>query len=98
MLGIIRDLLQEIIDKIDTGNSNMTEEQMIETIDIIKRYSDKEEKLSRYQAAQYLNVDLKVFDRYVKSGQIKPGKKVIGFKEKFYLKSDLDDFIKETQK
>lgn len=33
------------------------------------------------------------FDNYVRSGKLPQGLKVTGFKEKFWTKKDLDEFI-----
>ena len=37
MLKVIRDLLLKIVDSIDAGNSNISEKEAFEIIDIIKR-------------------------------------------------------------
>ena len=36
MLKVIRDLLLKVVDSIDTGNSNISEKEAFEIIDIIK--------------------------------------------------------------
>lgn len=55
MLEIIKDLLLKIIIDIDTGNSNITEEEAIEIVNNLKRFTDKDSRLSKYVAinAQY---------------------------------------------
>ena len=40
MLKVIRDLLLKIVDSIDAGNSNISEKEAFEIIDIIKKYTD----------------------------------------------------------
>ena len=40
MISIIKNLLLKIIENIDAGNSNITEKEAFEIIDIIKRYTD----------------------------------------------------------
>lgn len=94
MIKIIRSLLQNCIDRIDAGNSSITEEEGIEVIDILKRFTDKDKKLSKYQACDYLNVSRATFDRYIKEGIIPKGKKEAGFKEIFFLESDLRKVLK----
>ena len=42
MLEIIKDLLLKIIIDIDTGNSNITEEEAIEIVNNLKRFTDKD--------------------------------------------------------
>lgn len=94
MLKVIRNLLQKLLDDIDAGNSNISESDAIEIIDSLKRFTNKERALSKYAACQYLNMSRATFDRYVAEGKLPKGKHEIGFKEKFWLKKDLDEYIK----
>ena len=94
MLKVIRNLLQRLLDDIDAGNSNISESDAIEIIDSLKRFTNKERALSKYAACQYLNMSRATFDRYVAEGKLPKGKHEIGFKEKFWLKKDLDEYIK----
>lgn len=95
MLNIIKDVLLKIINDIDTGNSNISQEDSLELIKLIQSYTDKTIKLSKYQACQYLNCSRASFDNYVRYGLIPQGQKQAGFKEKFWIKKDLEDFIKK---
>lgn len=96
MLKIIRDLLGKIIDDIDAGNSNIKEDEAIEIVKVIKSYTDKTKRLSKYQACQKLNVSRATFDNLVREGIIPRGEKVIGFKELFWEEKTLDDCIKKA--
>ena len=62
MLKVIRDLLLKIVDSIDAGNSNISEKEAFEIIDIIKRYTDTTQYYNRTQAAKYLNCSVQSFD------------------------------------
>ena len=97
MLKIIINLLLQIIDNIDAGNSNLSEEETIQTIEYLKELTDKEKRLSKYQACQYLNVSRATFDNYVRAGKIPRGKHEAGFKELSYSKKDLDKFIENNK-
>ncbi len=88
-LLLLKSTLMCMIDRIDSGNSNLTEEELDETIDYLNKLTNTENKLSKYQACKYLNVSRSTFDNLVKEGKIPEGRKEQGFKEKFYLKSDL---------
>lgn len=66
MLRVIRSLLLKIVDDIDAGNSNITEGEAIEIVDSLKRFTDKEKRLSKYAACEYLNVSRATFDNYVR--------------------------------
>ena len=94
MIGLIKSLLQNCIDRIDAGNSNLSAEEEIEIIELLKKYTNKDRKFSKYQACKYLNISRATFDKYIREGKIPKGKKEAGFKELFYLESDLREFIK----
>ena len=98
MINLIRSLLQKCIDRIDAGNSNISADEEIEIIELLKKYTDKDRKLSKYQACQYLNISRATFDKYVREGKIPKGKKEAGFKELFYLESDLREFCLHNNK
>ena len=94
MIGLIRSLLQNCIDRIDAGNSNLSAEEEVEIIELLKKYTNKDRKFSKYQACKYLNISRATFDKYIREGKIPKGKKEAGFKELFYLESDLREFVK----
>lgn len=48
MLRAIRSLLLKIVDDIDAGNSNISEGEALEIVDSLKRFTDKEKRLSKY--------------------------------------------------
>lgn len=93
MLNQIKILLQQIINNIDSGNSNINEEDESHIIDCLIKYTTKDEGMSKYSACQYLNICRAKFDNMVRQGLLPKGKKVIGFKEKRWYKKDLDRFI-----
>lgn len=97
MLKAIRNLLVKIVDNIDSGNSNLTENEALELAKILQSYTDKTIKMSKYQACQYLNVSRATFDNYVREGKLPRGKKEAGFKELFWTQKDLDEFIKNNR-
>ena len=98
MLKIIRNLLAKIVDNIDTGNSNITENEALELAKVLQSYTDKTIKMSKYQACQYLNISRATFDNYVREGKLPRGKKEAGFKELFYVQKDLDAFREKMKK
>ena len=97
MLKIIKSLLEKIINDIDCGNSNITEDEAMDIIKIIKSYTDKTQRLSKYQACQKLNVSRATFDNLVREGIIPRGEKVIGFKELFWEEKVLDKVIESRR-
>lgn len=97
MIQIIKSLLNQIIENIDSGNSNISEEEELEIINILKSYTDKTERMSKYNACLYLNCSRATFDNYVKDGKLPKGKHDIGFKELSWSKKDLDKFINDNK-
>lgn len=94
MIKIIKEILLKIID--DTGNSNLSSEECEEVIEYLSGITNKNEKLSKYQACKYLKISRATFDNYVKAKKIPNGRKQIGFKELFWYKKDLDKFIENN--
>ena len=92
MLKIIRDLLLKVVDSIDTGNSNISEKEAFEIIDIIKHYTDTTQYYNRTQAAKYLNCSIQSFDLYRKEGKIPEGVKQVGG-VRHWTKQQLDEYI-----
>lgn len=98
MLKTIRNLLIKVIEDIDAGNSNLTEEGAAELVDIIKKLTYKEKRLSKYSACKYLNISRATFDNYVREDKLPKGKHEIGFKELSWSKKDLDEFIRKSKR
>lgn len=96
MMRLIKELLLKIVNDIDTGNSNLSTEACEEVIEYLSEITNKNEKLSKYQACKYLKVSRATFDNYVRANKIPKGRKQIGFKELFWYKKDLDKFIENN--
>lgn len=98
MLEIIKELLLKIVSDIDSGNSNITEKDAAEIIEVIKNLTDKTQRLSKYQACQKLNISRATFDSLVRKGLIPRGKKIAGYKELFWLEKDLKQAVENRCK
>lgn len=94
MLNVIKYQLLEIIDDIDCGNSNISNEEALEWAGVLRKYTRKDIPLSKYQAYTYLNMRRATFDNLVREGRIPKGKKIAGFKELVWYKRDLNKYIK----
>jgi predicted DNA-binding transcriptional regulator AlpA len=93
MIAIIRTLLLDCINRIDSGNSNITEEEGEKVITFIKKFINKDRKLSKYQACKYLNISRATFDKYIREGKLPKGKKEAGFKELFWEENVLRKYL-----
>ena len=90
MLKLIRKLLLKLVDDIDSGNSNVSEEEQKEILDILNRIHSS--RLSKEAACKYLNVSRATFDNLVRDGKLSRGKKEVGFKELSWTKHELDEY------
>lgn len=97
MLKVIGKLLRQIADRIDEGSISSNPEETMQVMEAIQGFVDKEQRISKYQACQYLNVSRATFDNYVREGKLPRGKHVAGFKELSYSKKDLDEFINKMK-
>ena len=93
MLGLLRELLQQLIDDIDSRNSNISEVDQLKAIELIQKITSKE--LSKIESADYIGVSRATFDNYIRDGRIPKGHKRPGFKELSWNKFDLDRFLEK---
>lgn len=87
--NILVNLLRNIANDIDSGNSNLSDE---EAMDMISTFSHR--ILSKEQACEYLNLRHSRFNELVALGVIPKGKKRKGFKELVWYKDELDKVIR----
>ena len=85
--------LREVADKIECGNSEVTE---TEAMDILKVVAH--ESLSKAQACSYLRLSPRHFDALIRQRQIPKGRKVTGFREKRWYQDELDVCIYNIKK
>ena len=82
---LVASALREIADKFDAGTSNATEGQCMDILSIVGHF-----RMSKEQAANYLNMPLNTFNMYISLGKIPKGHKEVGFKELTWYKDELD--------
>ena len=92
MLKIIRSILQQFINDIDSRNSIISEEQQEEIINLYQRMSLKE--MTKVESANYIGVSRATFDNYISKGLIPKGSKRPGLNNLMWNKSDLDKYLK----
>ena len=83
ILNVIKNELLRIIDNIDSGNSNLSAEELAELCDLVSTVSAAESKLSKYQITQKYKISRATFDNYVAKGIVCKGRLQQGFKEIF---------------
>lgn len=52
MINLIREYLLKLVDNIDAGNSNLTEDETIKLISVLKELTDRERRLSKYESCR----------------------------------------------
>lgn len=97
MNSLIARILRTFADNIESGNTNATEDELIEVCDWLAFVMNPESKVSKYQAAKAFGMSHKTFDYHVSKGDIPKGREQQGFKEKFWYKRDIIKY-KENKK
>ena len=92
---LIKNQMQRILDDLNSGNSNINEDDEKELLDCLIRIG--EPMISKYKAIKYINCSPATFDRLVASGKLPEGSREAGFKEKFWKKSDIKEYIKRMK-
>lgn len=92
MNNIIKLILNQILKDLDSGNSNISEEQQEEIINLYQRMSLKE--MTKVESANYIGVSRATFDNYISKGLIPKGSKRPGLNNLMWNKSDLDKYLK----
>lgn len=77
--------LRDTADKIDAGNSKLTESEAMDIMRVIAH-----ESLSKEQACRHLNIRRSRFDDLVREGKIPKGRKVVGYTGLVWYKDELD--------
>lgn len=91
-LKIIKDLLKEVINNIDSGNTTNDEKELNEIINTLTKLNRGIKRISKRTACEkILHCSLSTFDNYLKLGLIPPGHKEVGFKELSWSEKDFDD-------
>lgn len=89
MLQVIKKLLLGIVDDIDSGNSNASEEEQVKIIKALQKYTRKDNQWTKYQACLFLNISRATFDRRVREGVIPVGRSKPGSKELYWSEREI---------
>ena len=91
--NIISKLLRETADKIDAGNSELSESEAMEIMSVLTHKA-----MSKEDVCIYLNMSGSNFDKLVREGKLPRGRKRRGFKELVWYQDELDERIKNSKK
>jgi predicted DNA-binding transcriptional regulator AlpA len=84
--------LRDTADKIEAGNSELSESEAMDIMGIIAH-----ESLSKEQACRHLNVSRSRFDDLIREKKLPKGRKVSGFKELRWYRDELEKAINKKQ-
>ena len=98
MLGALRGLLLRIVDDIDGGDCHLSEAEMEEVIESLRRYIRDGRPVSKYEACRMLGISRATFDRKVSEGVIPQGRKAAGFKELFWRRDEIEAALRRATK
>lgn len=88
---LLSKMLRDTADKIDSGSCNMSDEEIMTAMESMSQF-DSNQRISKDQACSLLGISRSTFDSYVRIGLLPRGQKVRGFKEKFWLKYEIESF------
>lgn len=84
--------LRDIADKIEAGNTELSESEAMDIMRIIAH-----ESLNKEQACRHLNVSRSRFDDLIREKKLPKGRKVSGFKELRWYRDELEKAINKKQ-
>ena len=87
---LVKKLLEQLLNNIDSDNSNINESEQQELIELLQKITDQQ--LYKQEAANYIGVSRATFDNYIDKGLIPKGKKRAGSNSLSWNKIDLDKF------
>jgi predicted DNA-binding transcriptional regulator AlpA len=90
---MITRLLRETADKLDAGNSEISETEAMDIAEALCHHV-----MSKDTACRYLNMSRSRFDDLIRMKKLPKGRKRIGFKELVWFQDELDNCVKKLKK
>ena len=90
----LREVLKDSLDRIDAGNTNISEEHANTIISVLTTINKPEKRVSKAFACEHiLHINSNKFNYLLTKGIIPPGKHELGFHELSWSIADFDDAI-----
>ena len=93
LVQMITRLLRETADKLDAGNSEISETEAMDIAEALCHHV-----MSKDTACRYLNMSRSRFDDLIRIKKLPKGRKRIGFKELVWFQDELDNCVKKLKK
>ena len=90
-LELLKLSLLQLVNDIDSGNSNISEHQQKEVLSFIQRLLSPD--LTKLESADQIGVCRATFDNYIKKGLIPEGEHHRGSNELRWKRYDLDNYL-----
>lgn len=78
MLQLIKQILLKFVEDIDSGKCDMPHDKMWTLLNLLRTIDNPNEKLTKTQAAEYLNISVSMFEKLVQLELILIKKQNIG--------------------
>ena len=85
-------MLRDIADKIDAGNSELTEEEAMDLASVFCH-----EAISKDQACSYLGIKRSWFDNLIRQGKMPRGRKLRGYNELRWYRDEIETCSKKIK-
>lgn len=92
LIQLVVKLLRETADRIDAGNSELSESEAMDIMDSLCHHV-----MSKEVACQHLNISRSRFDDLVRAKKLPKGRKRVGFKEICWYQDELDAAVKKIK-
>ena len=86
LIKLVAKLLRETADKLDAGNSELSESEAMDVMGILCHKA-----MSIAQACEYLNISQSHFRYLIRTKKMPKGRKVVGYKELRWYQDELDE-------
>lgn len=83
-------ILEKALGRVRKGECNVSDELVAKVVKICEEETDEHRPLVKTEVADRLNVTTRTVDRYIRHGVLSKGRKRIGHKSLYWLKSDID--------
>lgn len=95
MIKLLRQELADSIAQIDAGNTNLTNDQMINLIEYLAFINKGVKRISKAYACEHiLHINTNKFNYLMSKGIIPKGRHELGFKEESWRIADFDNALK----
>lgn len=88
LIKLTSNALRETADKLDSGNSNLSEDEQCELLAMLTHTA-----LSAEEVCSYLNISRATLTNYIRDGVVPKGRKLRGRKELIWFKDELINVI-----